>query len=268
MRWRNSNKSGSKAKKTLLDPLLAARTLILAQACAYAGTVLLGWHVGIFLDQLRIWSLRSDQGITWLALGHGRRRPGDDRGGARWWSGSAGFRRRTATPTASTGRAALPAGRPPGKANMRTEAIDPPGINWQRVSPRYVTVRLVEWAIREPGCGAGPEPAPLVFVLLGWWRWPPLWLAITVPAAMLVLAFWRLVLIPRQVRAIGYAERDDDLLVRGGIFFQRTMAVPYGRMQYVDIAVGPRRARLGLCTLKLHTASPGTNATHSRPAGG
>jgi len=26
------------------------------------------WHVGIFLDQLRIWSLRSDQGITWLAL--------------------------------------------------------------------------------------------------------------------------------------------------------------------------------------------------------
>jgi hypothetical protein len=68
LRWRNSNKSGNKANKTQLDPLLAARTLILAQACAYAGTVLLGWHVGIFLDQLRIWSLRSDQGITWLAL--------------------------------------------------------------------------------------------------------------------------------------------------------------------------------------------------------
>lgn len=68
LRWRNSLKPGSKAKKAELDPLLAARTLILAQACAYAGTVLLGWHVGILLDQLRIWSLRSDQGITWLAL--------------------------------------------------------------------------------------------------------------------------------------------------------------------------------------------------------
>lgn len=67
LRWRNSLKDSSK-KKTALDPLLAARTLVLAQACAYAGTVLLGWHVGIFLDQLRIWSLRSDQGITWLAL--------------------------------------------------------------------------------------------------------------------------------------------------------------------------------------------------------
>lgn len=68
LRWRNSNKPNSSKKKTLLDPLLAARTLVLAQACAYAGTVLLGWHVGIFLDQLRIWSLRSNQGITWLAL--------------------------------------------------------------------------------------------------------------------------------------------------------------------------------------------------------
>ena len=63
LRWRNSTK-----RKIALDPILAARTLVLAQACAYAGTVLLGWHTGIFLDQLRVWSLRSDQGITWLAL--------------------------------------------------------------------------------------------------------------------------------------------------------------------------------------------------------
>ena len=142
---------------------------------------------------------------------------------------------------------------------MRTEAIDPPGITWQRVSPKYVTVRLVEWAIGNL-LTVIVLSLPLVFVLLGWWRWPPLWLAVTVPAVTLVLAIWRLLLIPRQVRAIGYAERDDDLLVRGGIFFQRTMTVPYGRMQYVDIGVGPVERWLGLCTLKLHTASPGTNA--------
>jgi hypothetical protein len=63
LRWRNSTK-----RKKALDPILAARTLVLAQACAYAGTVLLGWHVGIFLDQLRIGNLRSDQGITWVAI--------------------------------------------------------------------------------------------------------------------------------------------------------------------------------------------------------
>lgn len=142
---------------------------------------------------------------------------------------------------------------------MPTEAIDPPGISWQRVSPKYITLRLVQWAIGNL-VTVTVLALPLVFVLLGWWEWPPLWLAIAVPAVTLLLAIWRLLLIPRQVRAIGYAERDDDLLVRGGIFFQRTMAVPYGRMQYVDIAVGPVERGLGLCTLKLHTAAPGTNA--------
>jgi membrane protein YdbS with pleckstrin-like domain len=142
---------------------------------------------------------------------------------------------------------------------MHTEAIDPVGMAWQRVSPKYITVRLVQWAIGNV-IAVLVLTLPLVFVLLGWWKWPPLWLAILVPAVALVLAVWRLVLIPRQVRAIGYAERDDDLLIRGGIFFQRTMAVPYGRMQYVDIGVGPVERGLGLCTLKLHTAAPGTNA--------
>ena len=142
---------------------------------------------------------------------------------------------------------------------MHTGAIDPPGIVWQRVSPKYVTVRLVEWALGNV-VAVLLLSLPLFFVLKGWWIWPPLWLAVAVPAVMLVVAVWRLVLIPRQVRAIGYAERDDDLLIRTGIFFQRTMAVPYGRMQYVDIGVGPVERGLGLCTLKLHTASPGTNA--------
>jgi membrane protein YdbS with pleckstrin-like domain len=143
---------------------------------------------------------------------------------------------------------------------MPTAAIDPPGITWLRVSPKYITVRLVEWAVGNLITIAFMS-LPLVFVLLDWWSWPPLWLAIGVPAFLLVLALWRLVLIPRQVRAIGYAERDDDLLIRGGIFFQRVMVVPYGRMQYVDISVGPVERSLGLCTLKLYTASTGTNAS-------
>ena len=162
---------------------------------------------------------------------------------------------RPVTVNPATGYAATPQG----KANMRTEAIDPPGISWQRVSPKYITLRLGQWAIGNL-VTVIVLALPLVFVLLGWWEWPPLWLAIAVPAVTLLLAIWRLLLIPRQVRAIGYAERDDDLLIRGGIFFQRTMAVPYGRMQYVDIGVGPVERGLGLCTLKLHTAAPGTNA--------
>ncbi|WP_426301463.1 DUF3180 domain-containing protein [Arthrobacter sp. R-11] len=62
LRWRNGK------KKSLLNPILAARTLILAQACAYVGAMLLGWHAGIVVEQLRIWSFRSEQPILWLAL--------------------------------------------------------------------------------------------------------------------------------------------------------------------------------------------------------
>jgi lysylphosphatidylglycerol synthetase-like protein (DUF2156 family) len=62
LRWRNGK------KKKMLNPILAVWTLVLAQACAYTGSVLLGWHAGIFLDQLRLWNLRSAQGITWQAL--------------------------------------------------------------------------------------------------------------------------------------------------------------------------------------------------------
>jgi uncharacterized protein len=142
---------------------------------------------------------------------------------------------------------------------MRTEAIDPPGITWLRVSPKYVTVRLAGWALGNL-ISVAVLSLPLVLVLAGSWTWFPLWLAVAVPAVMLLLALWRLVLIPRQVRSIGYAEREDDLLLRRGIFFQRTLVVPYGRMQYVDIGAGPVERGLGLCTLKLHTASAGTSA--------
>jgi lysylphosphatidylglycerol synthetase-like protein (DUF2156 family) len=62
LRWRSGK------KKKMLNPILAAWTLVLAQACAYTGSVLLGWHAGIFLDQLRLWNLRSTQGLTWQAL--------------------------------------------------------------------------------------------------------------------------------------------------------------------------------------------------------
>jgi uncharacterized protein len=142
---------------------------------------------------------------------------------------------------------------------MPTEAIDPPGVTWLRVSPKYITVRVAGWALGNL-LMLVVLSLPLALVLGGWWTAYPLWLAVAVPGGWGLLALWRLLLIPRQVRAIGYAEREDDLLIRRGIFFQRVLVVPYGRMQYVDIGAGPVERGLGLCTLKLHTASAGTSA--------
>lgn len=144
---------------------------------------------------------------------------------------------------------------------MRRELIDPAGLAWSRVSPKYLRVRFLGWFINSLFWFALLS-VPLVLRLTGVWdSFPPMIFAWALPAIVLVIAVWIGVLLPRQVEAIGYAERDDDLLIRHGVFFQRTLVVPYGRMQYVDVAVGPIDRAFGLCTLKLHTASPATNAS-------
>jgi uncharacterized protein len=43
--------------------------------------------------------------------------------------------------------------------------------------------------------------------------------------------------------------------MRRGILWQRTVAVPYGRMQLVDIAHGPLDRGFGIAQLKLVTAA-------------
>ena len=58
----------------------------------------------------------------------------------------------------------------------------------------------------------------------------------------------------RRVRAWGYAERAEDLLVKRGVMFRRTSVIPYGRMQYVEVTAGPFERAFGLATVQMHTA--------------
>lgn len=137
--------------------------------------------------------------------------------------------------------------------------IDPDGLTFLRVSDKLITARFIERGIVALIFLAATV-LPLILHLTGVWAGYPAWLAWGLPAVVLVSVLWEFILIPRQVRAIGYAERDDDLLIRGGIMFHKLMVVPYGRMQYVDVTMGPLERMLGLSTIHLHTASPGTNA--------
>ena len=67
--------------------------------------------------------------------------------------------------------------------------------------------------------------------------------------------------VERRWRAWGYAEREDDLLVRRGVLVRRLSVVPYGRMQYVDVTAGPLDRRLGLARVTLHTAAAASDAS-------
>jgi membrane protein YdbS with pleckstrin-like domain len=129
-------------------------------------------------------------------------------------------------------------------------AGDPASGEWRRVSARYLWVDLV-----------GGLLGTVVFTAISsipFWLSGVVWLLV-IPAVILVTGLIAAAFVPRRVRAIGYQLRADDFLVRRGIMFQRFAAVPYGRMQLVDINRGPLDRALGLAELKLVTAASASN---------
>jgi len=66
--------------------------------------------------------------------------------------------------------------------------------------------------------------------------------------------------VQRRFTAWGYAEREDDLLVRRGVVVSRLSVVPYGRMQFIDVRAGPLERLLGLATVHMHTAAAARDA--------
>jgi hypothetical protein len=116
---------------------------------------------------------------------------------------------------------------------------------WHRVSPKYIVVDMIGTLT------FGAVTTAVSFVPF-WLGWSEGWILATAVAALFVLT---LALTPRRVRAIGYLLRDDDLLFRRGVLFQRFVAVPYGRMQLVDISRGPITRAFGLAELKFVTAA-------------
>lgn len=132
------------------------------------------------------------------------------------------------------------------------------GITWKRVSDRYMKLRLMQriiWTLVLVFVFSIPL---LGHLLLDWSL--PLWLVYFLPVLMLVWQLSLFVLVPRQVRSWGYAEFDEHILVTRGLLSRRTTAVPYGRMQLVDVKSGPIESMLKLATVELQTASADTNA--------
>lgn len=136
-------------------------------------------------------------------------------------------------------------------SRSRVMPFEPEGIDWRSVSPQLRTARHVVLAafLGVPALGL-----TAVAAYFGGWVW--------VPAAVVgLVTTWAALVVPRQVRALGYAEREADLLVRKGVLFRSLVVVPYGRMQFVDVQSGPLARALGIAQVQLHTASPGTDAS-------
>jgi membrane protein YdbS with pleckstrin-like domain len=127
----------------------------------------------------------------------------------------------------------------------------PDTVDWQPVSTKLITVELISRVavtlVLLAGAAAGQIFLPHRF-----------WYAVM--AALVGYAIWRAFVTVRAVRAWGYAERDQDLLVRHGLLIRRLSIVPYARMQYVDVTAGPLERAFGLATVQLHTAAAASDA--------
>ncbi|GAA2646097.1 PH domain-containing protein [Paractinoplanes durhamensis] len=127
----------------------------------------------------------------------------------------------------------------------------PDTVDWRPVSPKLITVELITrvvWVVvLLAGLGIG-------------WFFAPHWTWGAGMAAVVVYGVWRSIVTVRAVHAWGYAERDQDLLVRHGLLIRRLSIVPYARMQFVDVTAGPLERAFGLATVQLHTASAASDA--------
>jgi len=140
---------------------------------------------------------------------------------------------------------------------VTSDLFAPPGAPWQRISPELTKVRRI-LAI-PPLLLIG-----VVAVALAAFQVGPDWLTIVLAALaafFLGLTVWAWSWAARNTASWGYAEDEDDLLVTGGVMFRRLVAVPYGRMQFVDVQAGPVDRAFGIASVTLHTASTETAAT-------
>lgn len=135
---------------------------------------------------------------------------------------------------------------------VATGLFAPAGIEFQPVSSKLSIVRLVAALV-----ALGAIAIAVVSVTAGTGV-PYLYLLLLVPLAIFLWLLW---LIPRQVKAIGWALTEEDLYVRRGVMFKRMSVVPLGRLQYVDLHQGPVERMLGIAEVKLYTASANTDAS-------
>lgn len=133
-----------------------------------------------------------------------------------------------------------------------TELFTPPEIAFQPVSMGWIKARWVEETLTTLIFFIPAVVVAVVFPDL-----PYLW---ALPVVVFLLWAWRMWLIPRQVKAWGYCLTDTELVLHHGIMFRRLVAIPYGRMQYVDVAQGPVDRFFGIASVKMFTASAESNA--------
>ncbi len=148
----------------------------------------------------------------------------------------------------------------PSLAGMPTvvEPFAPPADSWRRVSPKLTHVKRISLTI---GMAILFIPVAVGIWLIVPPHEPVRWVAVAWLALGLGLWVWRWFRTKRLVASYGWAQRDKDLCIVGGLMFRSLEVIPFGRMQVVKVSSGPLLRAYGLANVELVTASASTNGT-------
>jgi uncharacterized protein len=140
---------------------------------------------------------------------------------------------------------------PPSLPSTSPVAAAEEELSWQRPAPRLLRCRRIQVAVVTipvaviAGVACATISAPV---------------GAGIAVGVLVLGLVAERFLARRVASWGFAERNEDLMIRRGVLIQRQSVIPYGRMQYIDITAGPLERSLGLATLRMHTAAAASDA--------
>jgi len=126
---------------------------------------------------------------------------------------------------------------------------------WEGISPKH---RIDEWLSITVFYGFLTLAAVVSLWVPDILPFLPRWMLFVAIGVMWSVA---MIFVPFRVRAMKYHLRDDDFVFRRGVIFQRQVAVPYGRLQLVDVSRGPVARVLGLSELRLVTAASSSGVT-------
>ncbi len=133
------------------------------------------------------------------------------------------------------------------------------GVEWQSLHPRYVRRlqagaliwTLVVGAIGAAACIAVASGVIPALLRVAPWLFAAAWTIYAILSLRALL--WPIVATPRR----GYALREKDILHRSGVFWRSSWAVPFNRVQHMQIDSTPLDRRFGLASLSVFPAGGG-----------
>jgi uncharacterized protein len=145
-----------------------------------------------------------------------------------------------------------------GRAASAAASGQPTVVGTQRLDPRIVRVWTAQGAISTAVPVALLAGIELVIRVAGVdLPWPPGIPALLALVVGGLLTWWA----PRaSYRHWSYELAEEALELRHGIMQRTHSAIPYWRVQYIDVQQGPIERALGLSRLVVHTAAASTDA--------